>query len=149
MATMRTLLFSPCAHFYDGRLSLDLPCEGGGRSGQLAHADLCRLAGMKTRHGKHSNMSPVVVFTGCSLELNHVFSHGFMAVGPKDGRREKRNLLTRQLSAVNRCAAAQAATLIGKCGFVSTPLQGRVLRFAERPLIDRQYAKSSDFSLSL
>ena len=116
-------------------------------SGQLAYADLCRLTGMKLDTEKHSNMFPVVVFTGCSLDLNHVFPHGLMTVGPNGGRLEKTILLTRQLVAANRCAAAQAATLIGNCGLASTQLQGRVLRFAERPLIVRQYAKSSDFSL--
>merc|ERR1711938_96059 len=90
----------------------------------------------------------VVVFTGCSLDLNRVFSHDLMSIGPKPGRLEKITALTRQLFERNRCTPAQAATLIGKCGFVATQLQGRVLRFAERPLIDRQYSKSSAFALS-
>ena len=41
VAIMRTLLFSPCTHFYDDHLSIDLACAGG--SGQLAYSDLCAV----------------------------------------------------------------------------------------------------------
>ena len=48
----------------------------------------------------------------------------------------------------NKCTAAQAATLLGKCSYIGTQLQGRVIRFAERALIERQYSKSGDTSVS-
>ena len=127
-------------------LSLDLACAGG--SGQFAYSDLCRLTGKHLDADKHSNMSPSVVFAGCDLNMESVFNEDFMILGPKEGRLENISLLIRQMFEADRCTPAQAATLIGKCGFVSSQLQGRFLRFAERPLIERQYSPLSETALS-
>ena len=94
VAIMRALLFSPCTHFYDDHLTLDLSVAGG--SGQHSYAELCRLTGKKLDTEKHSGMAPVVIFTGCSLDLNRVFSSGVMTIGPKPGRLEKITVLIRQ-----------------------------------------------------
>ena len=69
-------------------------------------------------------------------------------LAPKPGRLERVDSFIQAMSDSESCTAAQAATLLGKCGFIGTQLQGRVLRFAERPLIDRQYSKLASSMLS-
>ena len=44
---------------------------------------------------------------------------------------------------------AQAATLLGKCGFIGSQLQKRILRYADRPLIERQYSKTKNTAMTV
>ena len=94
-------------------------------------------------------MTPTLQFTGCEIHLEGAFSQASIAIAAKPGRLEQVADTIRSYLASWNCTPIQAATLLGKCGFVGTQLQGRVLRFADRPLSQRQYNKSSDMSLDL
>ena len=132
--------------FYDDHLTVDLSFNKG--SGQRAYLDLCSLTGKVLDSEKHEKMGPSVIFTGCELDLSRVFSSGSMTLAPKPGRLENVVELMSELRRSLKCSPAQAATLLGKCGYIGSQLQGRVLRFAERPLIERQYDRSGDYVLS-
>ena len=77
VAIMRTLLFSPCTQFYDDHLSLGLSCAGV--SGQRSYHDLCRLTGKVLDAEKHEPVASEVVYTGCALDLQHMFGGLFCA----------------------------------------------------------------------
>ena len=146
VAVMRTLLFTPCSHFYDDRLTIDLDSSRG--SGQRAYRDLCSLTGKVLDQEKHARMAPCVVYTGCELRLDEVVSDSCLTLAPKPGRLEKISALIHAVLQSGTCSPAQAATILGKCGFVGSQLQGRILRFADRPLIERQHSKDPDVSVT-
>ena len=59
---MRTLLATPCVHFYDDHLAVDLMHAKG--SGQKADVELCSIAGKVLDTEKHSDTQPTSIFTG-------------------------------------------------------------------------------------
>ena len=59
---MRTLLATPCVHFYDDHLAVDLVHAKG--SGQKADVELCSIAGKVLDTEKHSDTQPTSIFTG-------------------------------------------------------------------------------------
>ena len=71
VALMRTILFTPCTHFYDDHLTVDPSFARG--SGQSTHLDLCSLTGKCLHPDTHAAMSAHVVFAGCLLELSTAF----------------------------------------------------------------------------
>ena len=93
-------------------------------------------------------MVPTVTSTGCELWLQSVLGDLTMTLAPKPGRLEKISAFINSLVVARICLPAQASTLLGKCGFVGSQLQRRVLGFADRPLIERQYSSLSDRHLT-
>ena len=83
-------------------------------------------------------MASVFVFVGCLLDLSRLLAFGTFNIKPKPGRCEKLAVTIADILRKNTCSPAEAATLLGKLGFLSSQLQGRILRFADRPLIRRQ-----------
>ena len=130
-AITRTLLATPCVHFYDDHLTVDLVHARG--SGQKAYVDLCSITGKMLDRDKHTDMKPTFIFTGCEVRLGDVFTSGNLVIAAKPGRIEQVTSLIRDLQTSEMCTPAQAATLLGKCGFIGTQLQGRILRYADRP----------------
>ena len=51
--------------------------------------------------------------------------------------------MVQTLREASLCTAAQAATLLGKTVFIAGQMQAKAMRFADRPLIARQYWDSS------
>ena len=145
-AIMRTLLATPCVHFYDDHLTVDLVHAQG--SGQKAYVDLCSITGKVLDKEKHADMHPTFIFTGCEVRLDDVFSQGRMVIAAKPGRLAQVSNLMHNLQTSGICTPAQAATLLGKCGFIGTQLQGRILRYADRPLIERQYSKTKNTAMT-
>ena len=60
VALMRTMLFSPCTHFYDDHLTVDMGFAAG--SGQRSYLDLCSLTGKVLDADKHEGMAASVIF---------------------------------------------------------------------------------------
>ena len=110
-------------------------------SGQKSYLDLCSLTGKCLDADKHAAMCATAVFTGCLLGLSTAFSDGYFTLAPKPGRIDKVLSPMDEVRDQNKCTPAQAATLLGTCSYISTQLQGRVVKFAERAFIERRYSK--------
>ena len=79
------------------------------------------------------------MFVLCHLELSRLCAFGTFSIKPKAGRCWKLSQFIADMLQKGSCSRADTATLGGKLGFPFSQLQGRVLRFADRPLIRRQY----------
>ena len=77
-----------------------------------------------------------------------MFSAARFVVAAKPGHLEGVSAIMQTVWLANRCAPAQAATLLGNCGPLSSRLQGRALRLAGRPFVDRQRSSGQGSSLS-
>ena len=66
VALMRTMLYTPCTHFYDDRLTVGMGFAAG--SGQRSYSDLCSLTGKVLGADKHEQMAASVILLGaCSF----------------------------------------------------------------------------------
>ena len=77
-----------------------------------------------------------------------MFSAARFVVAAKPSRLEGVSAILHTSWLADRCTPAQATTLLGKCGFLTSQLQSRVLRLADRPLVDKQHSDSPDITLS-
>ena len=148
VAVARQLLAAPTVHFYDDNLTFGLNCEKG--SAQISFKALCELLGVELDPDKHARMSSAFVYTGAAFDMSSAISLGVVTVSPKPGRVDGIQELLRTALRRNQLTPAAASSLRGKSVFLSSQIHGRVQRFCEGALAERQYQRSkSGHALSL
>ena len=148
VAAARQLLRVPSLHFYDDNLCMDL-ADGKG-SAQQSFGSMCSLLGVQLDPDKKALMSAKFVYTGVLFDFTPLFEDGTVVVSPKPGRIDS---LRREVDSAllqNKLSSAQASSLRGKSAFLSSQIQGRIQRFADTALAQRQYRdKGSTLTMCL
>ena len=139
VAVTRQLLKIPSMHFYDDNLCVGLSDETG--SAQQSFGSLCALLGVQLDPPKKILMSVKFVYAGIMFDFSKLFTDGAVTVSPKPGRVESLTKEVAEALRANRLTPAQASSLRGKSVFLSSQVQGRIQRFAETALGQRQHAR--------
>jgi len=132
------LLGVPVGSYIDDYIVVDV--AGGQESAQEALGALHRmLAIMPLATDKHKGMAAQQKVLGVQCDTSRAASHGEVSYFPDAQRCERILGALRQCKEEDRMGPAVAEKQLGKLGFVTTSLYGRVGRAAVLPLIQRAH----------